>query len=106
MPATFTGTTAARNSPGRRAAAPHRRNRTAKEPALASVQANDLLLDAGLVLDLLAAGVRGHAFDGFFRTIRGSDETPQVEAWLSPTAGKGCVTRSAKSGADRGGPTA
>ncbi len=38
-----------------------------EEPALASVQVNDPLLDAGLVLDLLAAGVRGHAFDGFFR---------------------------------------
>ena len=71
-----------------------------QEPALARVQVNDPLLDAELTLELLAdvadelksrdgdlllawhallsTGVRGRAFDHFFRTIRGSGATPLV----------------------------
>ena len=71
-----------------------------QEPALARVQVNDPLLDAGLTLELLvdvvdelkskesglllawhallATGVKGHAFDGFFRTIRGGASSPSV----------------------------
>ena len=71
-----------------------------QEPALARVQINDPLLDAGLTLELLAdiadalkekdddlllalhallsTGVKGHAFDRVFRTIRRTESTPTV----------------------------
>ncbi len=72
-----------------------------QEPALARVQVNNPLLDAELTLELLAdvadalrstdtdlllawhalltTGVKGHAFDNLFRTIRGAGATPLVE---------------------------
>ncbi len=72
-----------------------------QEPALARTQINDPLLDAELTLELLAdiadaleakepdlllawhallsTGVKGHAFDQFFRTIRKTDATPGVD---------------------------
>jgi len=72
-----------------------------QEPSLARTQINDPLLDAELTLELLAdiadalkgkepdllvawhallsTGVKGHAFDQFFRTIRKADATPGVE---------------------------
>ena len=75
-----------------------------QEPALARVQVNDPLLDAELTLELLAdvtealkstdgdlllawhalltTGVKGHAFDHVFRTIRGSDGTPLVADFI------------------------
>ena len=71
-----------------------------QEPALARVQVNDPLLDAKLTLELLAdvvdalksketdlllawhallaTGVKGHAFDDFFRTIRGAASSPSI----------------------------
>ena len=71
-----------------------------KDPALARIQANDPLLDAELTLELLAdivdaliskesdllmawhallaAGMKGHAFDQFFRIVRGTEEAPSV----------------------------
>ncbi len=71
-----------------------------KEPALARVQVNDPLLDAELTLELLAdivdsmkskdsdllmvwhallaTGVKGHAFDQFFRIVRGSEAPPTL----------------------------
>ncbi|MDE0027084.1 MAG: UvrD-helicase domain-containing protein [Spirochaetaceae bacterium] len=71
-----------------------------QEPALARAQINDPLLDAGLTLELLAdvadklkstdkdlllawhallsAGVRGHAFDHLFRTVRPAEATPGI----------------------------
>ena len=71
-----------------------------QEPALARVQVNDPLLDAELTLELLAdvadrlkstdedlllawhallsAGVKGHAFDHVFRTVRGAEAAPSV----------------------------
>ncbi len=79
----------------------HRLVKQYQEPALARVQFNDPLLDAELTLELLAdvadalqskdadlmlawhallaTGVKGHAFDHLFRTIRGADATPLVE---------------------------
>ena len=78
----------------------HRLVKQYKEPALARTQANDPLLDAELTLELLAdiadalkdkpsdllltwhallaAGVDRHAFDAFFRTMRGVDATPRI----------------------------
>ena len=93
-----------------------------KEPTLARVQINDPLLDAELTLELLAdiadalksknsdllmawhallcTGVKGHAFDQFFRTIRGTDATPLVEETIPVVAhrlGKhGCPNRAAE----------
>ena len=71
-----------------------------QEPALARVQANDPLLDAELTLELLAdivdalkskqsdlltawhallaTGVEGHAFDHFFRIVRGVEASPSI----------------------------
>ena len=71
-----------------------------KEPTLARVQVNDPLLDAELTLELLAdivdslkskdsdllmawhallaTGVKGHAFDQFFRIVRGSEAPPTL----------------------------
>ena len=71
-----------------------------QEPALARVQVSDPLLDAELTLELLAdivdalkskendllmawhaliaTGVKGHAFDHFFRVIRGADASPSL----------------------------
>ena len=71
-----------------------------QEPALARVQVNDPLLDAELTLELLAdivdalkskqsdllvawhallaTGVKGHAFDHFFRIVRGVEASPSI----------------------------
>ena len=71
-----------------------------KDPALARMQANDPLLDAELTLELLAdvvdslvskdgdlllawhallaSGVKRHAFDRFFRIVRGTEGTPSI----------------------------
>ena len=73
-----------------------------QEPALARAQVNDPLLDAELTLELfadiadalrstdedlllawhalLSAGVKGHAFDHVFRTVRAAQATPGVAA--------------------------
>ncbi len=93
-----------------------------KEPALARVQVNDPLLDAGLVLELLAdvsdqlksthgdlllawhalltTGVKGHAFDHFFRAIRGADGTPRIEdsitAIMNRLGERGCPNQAAR----------
>ena len=93
-----------------------------KEPALARAQANDPLLDAELTLELLAdiadalknkasdllliwhalltSGVSDHAFDTFFRTIRGvattaplAEAIPAVQRRL---ADSGCPNQAAK----------
>ena len=92
-----------------------------QEPALARTQANDPLLDAELTLELLAdiadaltrketdlllawhalltAGVNAHAFDYFFRTIRGVTATPPVAEAISiiesRLADGGCPTQAA-----------
>ena len=92
-----------------------------QEPALARVQVNDPLLDAELTLELLAdlteelkstdgdlllawhallaTGVKGHAFDHVFRTIRGGDATPLVEdsipAIMDRLRGRGCPNQAA-----------
>ena len=92
-----------------------------QEPALARVQINDPLLDAELTLELLAdvtdklkstdgdlllawhallaTGVKGHALDHVFRTIRGADATPSVEdsipAVMDRLAQRGCQNQAA-----------
>ena len=92
-----------------------------QEPALARVQVNDPLLDAGLTLELLAdvadklksaaedlllawhallsAGVKGHAFDHVFRTVRGAEATPSVAdaipAIMSRLRERGCASQAA-----------
>ena len=92
-----------------------------QDPALARVQINDPLLDAGLTLELLAdiadalqskendllrvwhallsTGVKGHAFDHVFRTIRASDATPRVEDLIPAITNRleerGCPHRAA-----------
>ena len=93
-----------------------------QEPALARVQVNDPLLDAELTLELLAdiadalkskdadllliwhallsTGVKGHAFDHFFRTIRGTDAAPLVEdsipAITKRLGQRGCPNQAAR----------
>ena len=93
-----------------------------QEPALARVQVNDPLLDAELVLELLAdvsdklkstdgdlllawhalltTGVKGHAFDYFFRAIRGADGTPRIEdsipAIMNRLGERGCPNQAAR----------
>ena len=90
-----------------------------QEPALARVQINDPFLDAELTLELLAdivdaleskdsdlllawhallsTGIKGHAFDQLFRTIRESDATPLVEEAIPGIARRlgerGCPNR-------------
>ena len=92
-----------------------------QEPALGRVQVNDPLLDAELTLELLAdvteelkstdgdlllawhallaTGVKGHAFDHVFRTIRRGDATPLVEdsipAIMGRLRGRGCPNQAA-----------
>ncbi|MDE0263116.1 MAG: RecQ family ATP-dependent DNA helicase [Bryobacterales bacterium] len=99
----------------------HRLVKQYQEPALTRVQVNDPLLDAALTLvlfadvadalqskaadlllawhALLAAGVKGHAFDHLFRTIRGTDATPLVEdaipAIMNRLGEHGCPNRAA-----------
>jgi len=99
----------------------HRLGKQYQEPALTRVQVNDPLLDAALTLvlfadvadalqskaadlllawhALLAAGVKGHAFDHLFRTIRGTDATPLVEdaipAIMNRLGEHGCPNRAA-----------
>ncbi len=93
-----------------------------QEPALARVQVNDPLLDAELVLELLAdisdklkstdgdlllawhalltTGVKGHAFDYFFRAIRGADGTQRIEnsipAIMNRLGERGCPNQAAR----------
>ena len=100
----------------------HRLVKQYQEPALARVQVNNPLLDAALTLELLAdvadalrskdadlllawhallaTGVKGHAFDHLFRTIRGADTTPLVEnaipAIMNRLAARGCPNQAAR----------
>ena len=100
----------------------HRLVKQYHEPALARVQVNDPLLDAELTLDLLAdiadalkatdadlllawhallsSGVKGHAFDHFFHTIRGADAAPLVEdsipAIMNRLGQRGCTKQAAR----------
>ncbi len=100
----------------------HRLVKQYKEPALARVQINDPLLDAGLTLDLLAdvadklkpmdddllaawhallaTGVKGHAFDPFFQQIRSNFATALVEhsipAIQRRLAERGCPDQAAR----------
>ena len=93
-----------------------------QEPALTRVQVNDPLLDAELTLELLAdvadalrskdtdlllawhvllaTGVKGHAFDHLFRTIRGTDARPLVEdaipAIMDRLGQSGCPNQAAR----------
>ena len=93
-----------------------------QEPALARVQVNDPLLDAELTLELLAdvtdslkstdedlllawhallsAGVKGHAFDHVFRTVRGAAATPSVAAAIPAIMDRlrerGCTNQAAR----------
>ena len=93
-----------------------------QEPALARVQVNDPLLDAELTLELLAdiadalrlkdtdlllawhallaTGVKEHAFDHLFRTIRGADARPLVEdaipAIMDRLGQSGCPNQAAR----------
>ena len=92
-----------------------------QEPALARVQVNDPLLDAELTLELLAdiadalkskeadlllawhallaIGVKGHAFDHLFRTIRDGDAAPPVvgaiPAIMNRLGERGCPSQAA-----------
>ena len=92
-----------------------------QEPALARAQINDPLLDAGLTLELLAdvagklkstdkdllcawhallsAGVRGHAFDHLFRTVRAAEATPKIAdaipAIIDRLRTRGCTNQAA-----------
>ncbi len=92
-----------------------------QEPTLTRVQINDPLLDAELTLELLAdvadalkmregdllhvwhallaTGVKGHAFDRVFRTIRGSNATPLVKNAVPAITGRlgkgGCPNQAA-----------
>ena len=92
-----------------------------QEPTLARVQVNDPLLDAELTLKLLAdvadalkskdtdlllawhallaTGVKRHAFDHLFRTIRGADAMPPVEdaipAIMNRLGKRGCPSQAA-----------
>ena len=100
----------------------HRLVKQYQEPALARVQVNDPLLDAELTLELLAdvadalkatdadlllawhallsSGVKGHAFDHFFHTIRGADAAPLVEdsipAIMNRLGQRGCTHQAAR----------
>ena len=100
----------------------HRLVKQYQEPALARVQINDPLLDAGLTLELLAdvtdalrskdadlvlawhallaTGVKGHAFDHFFQTIRGTDAAPPMEEAIPAIANRlrerGCPNQAAR----------
>ena len=100
----------------------HRLVKQYQEPALARVQVNDPLLDAELTLELLAdvadalkatdadlllawhallsTGVKGHAFDHFFHTIRGADAAPLVEdsipAIMNRLGQRGCTNQAAR----------
>ena len=93
-----------------------------KEPALARAQTNDPLLDAELTLELLAdiadalkrkdsdllmiwhallaAGVSDHAFDTFFRTMRGVATTPPLAEAIAAAkrrlADSGCPNQAVK----------
>ena len=93
-----------------------------QEPALARVQISDPLLDAELTLELLAdvadelkstdgdlllawhallsTGVKGHAFDHVFRTIRDGDATPLVEdsipAIMDRLGESGCLNQATR----------
>ena len=92
-----------------------------QEPALARVQVNDPFLDAELTLELLAdvadelkstdedlllawhallsAGVKGHAFDHVFRTVRAAEATPSVAdaipAIMDRLRERGCTNQAA-----------
>ncbi len=100
----------------------HRLVKQYQEPALARVQVNDPLLDSELTLELLAdvadalrskdadlllawhallaTGVKGHAFDHLFRTIRGTELTPLVEDSIPAIAkrlgARGCPNQAAR----------
>ena len=100
----------------------HRLVKPYQEPALARVQINDPLLDAELTLELLAdiadqlkpmdadllaawhallaAGVKGHAFDHFFQLIRDSFRTALVEDSIPAIKGllaeRGCPHQAAR----------
>ena len=104
----------------------HRLVKQYQEPALATVQVNDPLLDAELTLELLAdvadalrskdtdlllawhallaTGVTGHAFDHLFRTIRGADAMPLVEdaipAIIDRLGRSGCPNQAARIAGD------
>ena len=93
-----------------------------QEPALARVQVSDPLLDAELTLELLAdivdalktkesdlliawhvllaTGVKGHAFDRFFRVIRGAEASPSLAEATTVIerclAEHGCPTRASE----------
>ena len=92
-----------------------------QEPALARVQVNDPFLDAELTLELLAdvadelkstdedlllawhallsAGVKGHAFDHVFCTVRAAEATPSVAdaipAIMDRLRERGCTNQAA-----------
>ena len=100
----------------------HRLVKQYQEPALARVQVNDPLLDSALTLELLAdvadalqskdadlllawhtllaTGVKGHAFDHLFRTIRNVGATPLVEdsipAIMKRLGARGCPNQAVR----------
>ena len=99
----------------------HRLVKQYQEPALARVQVSDPLLDCALTLELLAdvadalrskdadlllawhallaTGVKGHAFDHLFRTVRGAEVMPFVEdsipAIRNRLGARGCPNQAA-----------